>query len=299
MTEEIKEINVGSIILSPGFDEFNPESEKLSKYNYTTLISQYGYSRYPNVVTSIEFERILSASGPYEGHLLRPSDMQEPKKIAWIQCVGSRDVTCNSGYCSSVCCMYAIKEAVIAKEHSTVFLDVSIFYMDMRTYGKDFDKYYERAKEEHGIRFVRSKVRNIEEIDETGTLSIRYSPETGGISREEFDIVVLSVGLKPKSGAIEMADRIGLDLNQYDFCETGTFTPVNTSRDGIYVCGAFQGPKDISETVMQASGAAAASAALLSEARGELVKEKEFPPQADVVGEPPRIGVFVCHCGIN
>lgn len=299
MTEEIKEINVGSVILSPGFDEFNPESKKLSQYNYTTLISQYGYSRYPNVVTSIEFERILSASGPYEGHLQRPSDMQEPKKIAWIQCVGSRDVTCDSGYCSSVCCMYAIKEAVIAKEHSEIPLEVTIFYMDMRTYGKDFDKYYERAKDEYGIRFVRSKVQNVEEIDETGTLSVRYSPETGGISREEFDIVVLSVGLKPKPGAIEMADRIGFDLNQYDFCETGTFTPVNTSREGIYVCGAFQGPKDIPETVMQASGAAAASAALLSESRGELVKEKAFPPQTDVAGEPPRIGVFVCHCGIN
>ncbi len=298
-TEKIDEINVGSVILSPGFDEFRTDAEYLSQSGYTSLISQYGYSKYPNVLTSIEFERILSASGPYEGHLLRPSDKKPPKKIAWIQCIGSRDEACDSGYCSSVCCMYAIKEAVIAKEHSPTPLDVTIFYMDMRTYGKDFDKYYERARDEHGIHFVRSKVYGISEPNGNGNLAVRYAEEGGAVRTDEFDMVTLSVGLKPRKTAVELAGRLGIDLNHYNFCKTDGFTPVNTSRDGIYVCGAFQGPKDIPETVMQASGAAAASAALLSEARGTLVQKKAFPPEKIITGDPPRIGVFVCHCGIN
>ncbi|MCX5900383.1 MAG: FAD-dependent oxidoreductase, partial [Proteobacteria bacterium] len=297
--DEIVDIEVGSIILAPGFDEFSAGSDSTFEHGYTSVVSQYGYSKYPNVVTSIEFERILSASGPYEGHLLRPSDKKPPKKIAWLQCVGSRDVACDSGYCSSVCCMYAIKEAVIAKEHSHDPLDITIFYMDMRTFGKDFDKYYERARDEYGIRFVRSKVYGIQEFDGTGNLQIRYAEEGGAVRTEEFDMVTLSVGLKPKKTAVELAGRLGIDLNEYNFCKTDGFTPVNTSREGIYVCGAFQGPKDIPETVMQASGAAAASAALLSEARGTLVKKREFPSEKVVAGEPPRIGVFVCHCGIN
>ncbi len=297
--QEEMEVKVGSVILAPGFDEFRVDSEHLSKHGYTSLITQYGYDKHPNVVTSIEFERILSASGPYDGHLQRPSDKQPPKKIAWIQCVGSRDVTCGGGYCSSVCCMYAIKEAVIAKEHSETPLDVTIFYMDMRTYGKDFEKYYERAKNEHGVGFVRSKVYGVEEADETGTLNLKYAAENGTLCNDEYDIVVLSVGLKPKASAIDLAGRVGISLNKYDFCKTHNFTPVNTSKEGIFVCGAFQGPKDIPETVMQASGAAAASSAMLSDARGKLVKKKEFPVETVVTGEPPRIGVFVCHCGIN
>jgi len=271
-------IHVGAVILSPGFDEFSVESGRLSLFGYTDIIAQYGYEKYENVVTSIQFERILSASGPYEGHLQRPSDGKPPKKIAWIQCVGSRDVTCNSGYCSSVCCMYAIKEAVIAQEHSPSPLDTTIFYMDMRTFGKDFDKYYEKAKQD-GVQFIRSKIYGIEEADGTGCLSVRYADETGTLHQDEFDLVVLSVGIKPRPTAVELAKRIGIDLNPYGFCQTETFLPMQTSKEGIYVCGAFQGPKDIPETVMQASGAAAGAQALS--------------------GDPARIGVFVCHCGIN
>jgi len=291
-------IHVGAVILSPGFDEFSVESGRLSVFGYTDLIARYGYDKHENVVTSIQFERILSASGPYEGHLQRPSDGKAPEKIAWIQCVGSRDVTCNSGYCSSVCCMYAVKEAVIAREHSALPLDTTIFFMDMRTFGKDFDKYYERAKED-GVHFVRSKIYGIEDTEGTGNLSLRYADESGRLHQEEFDMVVLSVGIKPRPGAVKLAERLGIDLNPYGFCRTEPSLPVGTSRDGIYVCGAFQGPKDIPETVMQASGAAANAQALLHPVKGTLVKEKVFPPEKDISGAPARIGVFVCHCGIN
>lgn len=288
MTEEKIELKVGSIILSPGFEKFD-----------ASTLEYYGYGRYPNVVTSLEFERILSASGPFQGHLVRPYDHKEPKKIAWIQCVGSRNVRNEHGYCSSVCCMYAIKEAVIAKEHSKEPLETTIFYMDMRTYGKGFEKYYERAKEEMGVRFVRSRIYAVEETGEDRNLVIRYAGEDGTIFAEEFDMVVLSVGLEPAASVIELGRKLGLELNEYNFAEPVPLTGVQTNRPGIFVAGAFGGPKDIPETVMQASAAAGASATMLAEAKGTLVKEKEFPPELDVSNEEPRIGVFVCHCGIN
>lgn len=289
MKEEIVEIEVGAVILCPGFDEFDP-----------SLLHNYGYRKYVNVVTSIEFERILNASGPFEGILRRPSDREYPKKIAWIQCIGSRDESVGCGYCSSVCCTYAVKEAIIAKEHSVIPLETAIFFMDMRTYGKDFDKYYERGKEEHNIRFIRSKVYSVEEVEGTGgSLLIKYLTEDGRLIGEQFDMVVLSVGLRPPKGAVELARKLGLQLNKYEFAETHPFAPMSTSREGIFVCGAFSGPKDIPETVIQASGAAGEASALLAPARHTLVKEKVYPPEKDVSGEEPRVGVFVCHCGVN
>ncbi|HHW43317.1 MAG TPA: CoB--CoM heterodisulfide reductase iron-sulfur subunit A family protein [Desulfotomaculum sp.] len=289
MEEETIELKVGAIVLCPGFERFDPSE-----------LAYYGYGRFPNVLTSLEFERILSASGPFQGHLVRPSDNREPRRIAWIQCVGSRNCRIEHGYCSSVCCMYAIKEAVIAKEHSKEPLETTIFYMDMRTYGKGFEKYYNRAKDEQGVRFVRSRVYNIEEIDdENKNLRIRYAREDGSICVEEFDLVVLSVGMEPSGSAVELAGKLGLELNKYGFADSAALTGVGTSKPGIFVAGAFSGPKDIPETVMQASAAAGASAGLLAEARGTMVQEKEFPPEKDVSGEPPRIGVFVCHCGVN
>jgi len=285
MKEKIEELNVGSVILSLGFDEFDP-----------TPLFNYGYKKYPNVVTSIEFERMLSASGPYQGKLLRPSDKKSPRRIAWIQCIGSRD---NSHpYCSSVCCTYAIKEAIVAKEHVSTPLEETIFFMDMRTQGKDFDKFYERAKRD-GINFVRAKVYGVQELDGTGNLLLNYLGEDSKLTASEFDLVVLSVGLQPCPESIRLAKRLGIQLDPYGFCYTGTFSPVETSKPGIFVCGAFQGPKDIPETVMQASGAAGSASALLAPVRGTLTKKKEYPPEKDVSGEEPRIGVFVCHCGIN
>lgn len=282
-------LNIGAIILAPGFSAFDPSQ-------YQT----YHYLKYPNVITSMEFERILSATGPYQGHLVRPSDKKEPKKIAWLQCVGSRDIhKCDHGYCSSVCCMYAIKEAVIAKEHGGSDLDCAIFYMDMRTHGKDFERYYDNAREKHGVRFINSRVPTIDFVEGSDDLSVQYVTEDGKVTEEIFDMVVLSVGMEISSEVVNLAKDLGIDLTEGNFCETESFQPVNTSREGIYVCGAFQGPKDIPQSVIEASSAAAQAGVLLSEARDTCTKTMEFPPERNVTGERPRIGVFVCQCGIN
>ena len=287
-TEEVS-IDVGSVILAPGFRAFDPGQ-----------FDTYQYATYPNVVTSMEFERILSATGPYQGHLKRPSDGIEPKKIAWLQCVGSRDVNrCDHAYCSSVCCMYAVKEAVIAKEHSEHDLDAAIFFMDMRTYGKDFERYYERAKDEQGVRFIRSRIHSIFEDPETKGLILEYADEGGGLSSETFDMVVLSVGLETPESLIETANALDIDLDRDNFVQTESFNPVETSRRGIYVCGAFQEPKDIPLSVMEASAAACGAKEILSSARGSMVKEQTYPEERDVSLEEPKVGVFVCNCGTN
>jgi len=280
-------LKVGSIILAPGFEGFDAR-----------LKSEYGYGRFPNVVTSIEFERILSASGPYGGLVLRPSDGEIPKRIAFIQCVGSRDYQLGNNYCSAACCMYGMKEAVIAKEHTPTKLNATIFYMDMRSYGKEFDAYRNRAEEEYGIRFVRSRVAGVTEDPSTGNLLVHFveneTPKT-----EEYDLIVLSIGMQPPKNVENLAKNFGIQLNKYNFCETQTFSPMDTSKPGIYVCGAFSAPKDIPESVAQASGAASRAMGVVASERGKQVTAKEYPPQRDVSQEKPRIGVFVCHCGIN
>ena len=281
-------LDVGSIILAPGFQALDP-----SKFD------TYNYAQHPNVITAMEFERILSASGPTMGHLVRLLDHKEPKKIAWLQCIGSRDINrCDHAYCSSVCCMYAIKEAVIAKEHAGEDLDCAIFYMDMRTHGKDFERYYNDAKDKHGIRFIRSRVHTIDPADD-GNLVITYANENGELRSEVFDLVVLSVGLETSPEVMELADKLGIELTEAQFCQTKSFEPVATNREGVYVCGAFQGPKDIPQSVVEASSAAACAGAMLSEARNSLTKEKILPQERNIAGERPRIGVFVCKCGIN
>ncbi|MFO8059935.1 MAG: FAD-dependent oxidoreductase, partial [Bacillota bacterium] len=285
--EEYLDLDVGAVVFCPGFDEFDPED-----------LYEYGYRRSPNVVTSIEFERILSASGPYGGHLMRPSDGKHPDRIAWIQCIGSRDEQVGCGYCSSVCCTYAVKEAQIAKEHSDEPLHTTIFFMDMRTYGKDFEAYYERGKSEHEIEFVRSRVHEVKEGPDGGLL-LRYADESGEVVDAEYDMVVLSVGLRPPRDAEQLAGIAGVNLNRYGFCDTRDFEPVATAKPGVFISGAFSGPKDIPETVMQASAAAGEVSAALAAARNSATREKEYPEEMDVAGETVRIGVFVCHCGIN
>ena len=286
-TQKVEKIEVGSVILATGYEMFDAR-----------LRPEFGYGVFPNVVTSIEFERLLSATGPHRGHLLRPSDGTIPERVAFIQCVGSRDSNCGNGYCSSVCCMYATKEAIIAKEH-VHFVKPTIFFMDVRAYGKGFDAYYENAKAKYGIRFIRCMVSKIRESLKTKNLLVTYLNDEGKLVEEEFELVVLSVGMVPSQETVEMAKRIGVELEAHGFCKTSTFEPTSTSRKGIYVCGAFQEPKDIPETVAQASAAAAEASSLLADARGTLVAEKKYVPEKNVNYEGPRVGAFICHCGIN
>ncbi|MBN1442344.1 MAG: FAD-dependent oxidoreductase [Planctomycetes bacterium] len=278
-------IEVGAVILAPGYDMFDPRQ-----------VQEYGYGRYPNVLSSIQFERVLSASGPTEGHIRRPSDHKAPKKIAFIQCIGSREAG-ERDYCSSVCCMYATKHAIIGMEHEKG-LKCTVFYIDMRAFGKGFDNYFERAKEQ-GVRYIRCKPSAIREDHQSHNLLLTYQDESLELATEEFDMVVLSCGLTPCSGVADLAGKFGVRLNEYGFCQTDTFSPVETSTPGVYVCGPFAEPKDIPETVMQSSGAASKAMGLLAEARGTLLTRKEYPPEKDVRGQEARIGVFVCHCGKN
>jgi len=279
------DLNVGAVILSPGYDLFDPKEKE-----------DLGYGVYPNVVTSIEFERILSATGPYLGHVLRPSDQKEPKRIGFIQCVGSRD--CDRDYCSSICCMYATKEAIIAKEHAGQDLECDIFFMDVRAYGKGFEEYYQKG-EELGVKYIRCLPPSIEEVPGTKNLIVTYLDESDQKVSREYDIVVLSVGMLPPKSAQDIAKKYGLELNEYNFCETSIFNPVESGREGVYVAGPFTEPKDIPETIMQASGASSKVLSLLRDEKDSLITTKEYPPETDVAGQEPRIGVFVCHCGTN
>jgi len=284
--EEILDLEVGAVILAPGFDAFDARRKK-----------NYGYGEYPNVLSSIEFERMLSASGPFLGKITRPSDGTHPKKIAFLQCIGSRDLATNS-HCSSVCCTYAIKEAIVAKEHDPE-LDITIFYMDIRTQGKGFESFFMRAKNEFGIKFVKSRLSSLERSLDEENLVLKFVTEDGSHETETFDLVVLSVGLESSKTSKNLAKTVGFALNKDNFCHTDEFSPTLTGKEGIFVAGSFQAPKDIPESVMQASGAVSQVSALLSDARGSLVEKKELVPEIDVEGQEPRIGVFVCHCGIN
>jgi heterodisulfide reductase subunit A len=284
--EEIIKIDVGSVILALGSEEFD-----------ATLKDEYGYKTFPNVVTSIEFERILSASGPTQGHVLRPSDGKEPKSIAFIQCVGSRDMQLGNEYCSSVCCMQATKDAILVQEHLSG-VKTSIFYMDIRAYGKDFDKFVDRAKNDYQARFIHARISSIEVNPDTENLIIQYATDEGKIKREEFELVVLSVGLISTGKIKETAGKLNIELNECGFSKATSFTPVSTSRAGIFVAGTFSGPKDIPETVMEASGSVSSASSLLMRFPVKEIKE-ELPQEIDIEGQPPRIGVFICRCGIN
>lgn len=312
--EHIKEIRVGAVIFATGSDVFDP----------TKAYRELGYRKYPNVLTSLDFERILNASGPFQGRVVRPSDKRIPRKIAFVQCVGSRDEERGKPYCSSVCCMYAIKEALVAKEHLVVekkaenacavcgcgssplpgdekqgesILEVTIFAIDVRAYGKDFERYYERAKKE-GIRFVKGKVGNIREL-ENGDLEVTYVGEGGLVEKEVFDLVILSVGLQLPEEEQEKLRHLGLAVAPWGLPYTDTSSPIRSGKEGIFFCGSISSPKDIPDTVQEASACACEVASFLHPARFSEVKEKEYPVERDVSTEPVRIGVFICRCGIN
>ncbi|MGB8991670.1 MAG: 4Fe-4S dicluster domain-containing protein [Desulfobaccales bacterium] len=281
-------LEVGAVILAPGFKPFDPSG-----------IHIYGYGKYPNVYTSLEFERILSPGGPFQGHVVRRSDGKEPSKIAWLHCVGMRsDKEGMHPYCSNFCCMAALKQAIIAREHLGPQLDMALFYMDLRTPRKDFEK-YAMAIMEQGARLIRSRVHSVQQANGNGDLTIRYVTEEGDIRHEDFDMVVLSVGGVTTPETIELANRLGVHLSHNRFMDTTCFLPVTTSRPGIYSCGFFNGPKDIPQTVMEGSAAAGAASRSLAAARGTLTHEKVYPPEIDLRDEAARVGVFICNCGLN
>jgi heterodisulfide reductase subunit A len=284
-TEVIEKVHVGAIVLAPGYEVFDASLKK-----------EYGYGEFKNVLSSLEFERILSATGPFQGLVVRPSDHITPQKVAFLQCVGSRDEKVGNPYCSSVCCMYAIKEAMIAQEH-TAGLKATIFFMDIRAVGKEFEDYRERAEKEYGIEIHRgTRVASVDEDPVTKNLFLRYS--VGDETRtEEFDLVVLSVGFEPPADAHRLSETIGFKLNKYGFADTPTFDPLSTSRKGVYVTGAFSAPKDIPQSVAEASGAAAKAGGNVF--RNRIHLKKAEVSETDVSGQEPRIGVFVCDCGIN
>jgi heterodisulfide reductase subunit A len=288
-TAEKVEVKVGAIILSPGIEAFDPK-----------VGNEYGYGKMQNVVTSMDYERLMCATGPYEGEILRASDKNHPHKIAWIQCVGSRQVNPPGGnsYCSAVCCTYTQKQVILTKEHDAE-AECTIFHNDIRSYGKDFERFYQRAEKLPGIRFIRSFTSIVKENPETKNVTIRYSTPDDGVKEEEFDMVVLSVGLNPPDDAKGLANKFGIELNSHNFCKVNPVNPMETTRPGVFVSGAFQGPTDIPESVFTASGAGSQCGQLLDYRRGKLDKEKIYPPERDASKEEPKIGVFVCHCGAN
>ncbi len=294
--ETIDQVKVGAVILAPGYQIYNAE-----------LSQEYGFGRYPNVITALQLERLLSASGPTGGHVNRPSDDAPARRVAFLQCVGSRDQS--HDYCSAVCCMYASKEAVMIKEHDPQ-AEVHVFMMDMRAYSKGYESYYQRAKNQYGIEYTRCRISSLQEDPETGDLILRYAEEQGSpsngkdsprpiITEEKFELVVLSVGMEISDSVKELGRTMGIELDEYGFCHTTLFDPLATTRPGIYAAGPFREPKDIPESIVDATGAAAKAAGLLAPARFSLTKAVEYPPEREITGEEPRTGVFVCHCGSN
>jgi len=282
------EVKVGAIVLSPGYETFDPE-----------LRGDYGYGKMENVVTSLDFERLLCATGPHEGEILRPSDKKHPHKIAWIHCVGSREVIPGgNSYCSAVCCTYIQKQVILAKDHDAD-TQATIFHNDIRSIGKDFERFYQRAEKLPGVRFIRSYVSIGKEIPQTKNVTIRYATSKDGVKEEEFNLVVLGVGLNPPADVQSLADTFGIQLTSHGFCKTNPVNPMETTRPGIYASGAFLGPMDIPESVVTASGAGTLCGCLLDYRRGKLSRERIYPPERDVAKEKARVGVFVCHCGAN
>jgi heterodisulfide reductase subunit A len=282
------DLHVGAVILSTGLEPYDP-----------SVKDEYGYGRLANVVTSMDFERLLCATGPYEGEILRASDQKHPHKIAWIQCIGSRKVTPgDNSYCSAVCCTYTQKQVILTKDHNAE-AECTVFHNDIRSHGKDFETFFQRTEQLSGTRFIRSYAAIAGEDPETKNVIVKYATADQGVIEEEFDMVVLSVGLNPPADYENLAAKFGIDLTSHGFCKADSTNPMETSSSGVFVSGAFQGPMDIPESVFSASGASAQCGEFLNYRRWNLNTERTYPPEKDVSAEDPRVGVFVCHCGAN
>jgi heterodisulfide reductase subunit A2 len=286
--EAILNFNVGSLILSPGYSPFDPSG-----------LDFYGYKKIPDVITSLEYERMLSAGGPFHGHLEKPSDGKEPHSIAWIQCVGSRNTNrSDNGYCSSVCCMYAMKQALVTATHIPGGGQQTIFNMDVRSNGKEFELYYQYAREQD-VRFVKARPHTIEPGENNTGVSMTYFTEDGRQMHESFDMAVLSIGMEASKEIKSLAEKTGIMLSPYNFAETSSYNPSSSNRDGIFIGGSINRPMNIPTAVAMASSAASEATKALVSVKNTLTKEKKYPPEKNVVGQEPRIGVFVCSCGVN
>ncbi|MBM3143928.1 MAG: CoB--CoM heterodisulfide reductase iron-sulfur subunit A family protein [Chloroflexi bacterium] len=285
-------IEVGAIILALGFQAYDP-----------TEMEELGYRRYPNVLHAMDYERLASRSGPTEGIILRPSDQRKPNSIAWLQCIGSRDR--RNTYCSSICCMYTTKEAILAKQRLGKEVDCTVFIMDERTFNKEYNAYFEKAQEQHHIQYIRCRVSQIREDPQSSNLILHYAHPDGYQQEQTFEMVVLATGLQPPQSAHHFTQLLDLELNRYGFCQTDKFTPLHTSHSGVFVCGAFSSPKEIVETIIDASGAAGEVMRLLNDRLNTFIYSREWPflsmdglpPERDVSLEAPRVGVFTCNCG--
>ncbi len=286
-TKEEMTLNVGAVIVTIGYDVFD-----------STLAKEYGYGRIKNVLNSLELERILSADGPTRGELLRPSDGKIPKKIAWLQCVGSRDSRLGHSYCSGVCCAYAIKQLVMVKSHYPD-AQTAVFHNDIRTYGKGIEDLYNRTVKMEGVRFIRKSISKIKESRKSRNVLVTFISDDYKVQEEEFDIVVLSAGLNPAKDNKSLAQIMRLHLNQHGFCKSHILSPNETIRPGLYSGATFLAPMDIPDSISSVTGAVSMASQLLSAQRGTLVQQKPFPEERPIEGEEVRIGVFVCHCGTN
>ncbi len=298
MVAQERTLDIGAVILAPGYQTYHAE-----------LSEEYGFGRFPNVITSIQYERLLSASGPTQGHIRRPSDQETPHRIAFLQCVGSRDQ--NHDYCSAVCCMYTAKEAIMTVEHartettsdqSRQDVDCKVFFIDSRAFSKGYEEYYQRAKEKYGVEYTRCRISELKQNPLNQNIIVRYSDpyqNNNRIMEEEFDLAVLSVGMEISDSVKDIGRQLGVELDEYGFCHTTLFDPLQTSQPGIFAVGPFREPKDIPESVIEASGAAAKASRLISPGRHTLTVQQEYPPERDVSREEPKLGVFVCHCGSN
>ncbi len=285
MEEQEISVPVGAVVVATGFEPYD-----------ACLSEEYGFGRFPNVLSSLQYERLLMAAGPTAGTVQRPSDGRHPKRIAFLQCIGSRDQ--HHPYCSSVCCMFATKHAILTVDHDAE-ASPTVFMMDMRAFGKGFDAYYQRAQTDYGVRYVRCRPSSVKEVPGSRNLLVRFQADDGAIVEEEFDLVVLSVGMEPAASMPALAQALGIELNQFGFCHTEKFTPLETTRPGIFACGPIVQPCDIPDSVVQGSGAAARSLELVGAARNTLTARLEYPPEVPLNGQEPRIGVFICHCGSN
>lgn len=293
------ELRVGAIILAIGFEPYDP-----------TRLPELGFGRIPNVITSMQYERLASRSGPTEGIVRCPSDGRVPRRIAWLQCIGSRDQ--HNPYCSSICCMYATKEAILAKQRNPQ-VECQVFTMDERAFNKEYNHYYQQAKRDYGIRYTRCRISGVEEDPATGEILLRYpsgrehdeaAPGQGPLREERFDMVVLAVGIRPPAKAIEIARTLGIELNQFGFCKTDKYAPLASSRPGVFVCGAFASPKEIAETILDASGAAAEVMRLMRHRLGQhrftrahpFVTAETMPSDRPLQPDQPSVAVVFCAC---